>query len=151
MVESNAAATYNQYAHTAHAQSYAQASTSNVYPIGFDAAMFLRDAKSHFIRLQAAYDQKNLSDIRQFTAPVVFAEIQLQFQERGEQENITDVISLDAELLDIVSHGQSQIASVRFTGLLREDNHPVDTVLNEIWHFEKTSTASPWAVSGIQQ
>jgi predicted lipid-binding transport protein (Tim44 family) len=140
---------YNTYQQ--HAHDYSQASTSNVYPIGFDTNAFLRDAKSQFIRLQAAYDQKNLQDIRQFTAPVVFAEIQLQLQERGDQENITDVISLDAELLDIVAHGQSQIASVRFTGLLREDNHPVNTVLNEIWHFEKSGASSQWVVSGVQQ
>jgi predicted lipid-binding transport protein (Tim44 family) len=50
---------------------------SSHYPAGFDAADFIRNAKVQFIRLQAAYDTKNVSDLRDFTAPEVFAEIQM--------------------------------------------------------------------------
>jgi predicted lipid-binding transport protein (Tim44 family) len=139
---------FRQYANT---NQYSSGGANNVYPIDFDAAAFLREAKAQFIRLQAAYDQKNLQDIRQFTAPVVFAEIQLQLQERGDEPNVTEIISLNAELLDVVSEGFSQVASVRFSGLLREDNQPVSTVLKEVWHFEKSRTGTQWMVSGVEQ
>ena len=106
-------------------------SVSNVYPIGFDAATFLRNAKTQFIRLQAAYDQKNLNDIREFTTPEVFAEIQLQFQERGVLENITNVISLEAELLNVDQESQrisgadmqNMLAAVKFNGMIQEDRN----------------------------
>src|SRR5258706_352468 len=78
----------------------------NNWPVGFDATQFLRDAKLQFIRLQAAYDQKNLNDIREFTTPEVFAEIRLQFDERGIAENKTDVVSLEADLLDVENQSQ---------------------------------------------
>ena len=142
----------NQFQHRyANASHFTGGAATSTPPINFDEINFLREAKAQFIRLQAAYDQKNLQDIRQFTAPVVFAEIQLQLQERGDAENITEVVTLDAELLDAVVEDNSQIASIRFSGLVREDNQPVTTILNEIWHFQKLSSTTPWLVTGIQQ
>ena len=112
---------------------------------------FLREAKSLFIRLQAAYDQKNINDIHRFTDPSVFAEIQLQIQERGNDENITEVITLNAELLDATDEpGKSIVTSVRFTGLIREDKNASPLTLNEVWHFEKSNDNEPWKVVGIQ-
>ncbi|MDR3491833.1 MAG: Tim44-like domain-containing protein [Gammaproteobacteria bacterium] len=115
----------------------------------FDTEKFLREAKVDFIRMQAAYDNKNSADIREFTSPEVFAEIQLQFQERDSKENVTEVITLNAELLDASTEQQSTLASVRFTGMLREDHDPDMTSLNETWHFRKDN--SKWIVVGIQQ
>ena len=43
----------------------------------------MRSAKTSFIRLQAANDRKDLSDVREYTTPEMFAEISMQFQERG--------------------------------------------------------------------
>jgi predicted lipid-binding transport protein (Tim44 family) len=127
------------------------------YPDGFDADSFLRDAKVQFIRLQAAYDTKNLNDLREFTAPEIFAEIQMQLQERGGANNQTAVVHLEAELLDVsaepsfMQHADQErcVASVRFTGKLREDNDEVP--LNETWHFVKDNKNSRWLVAGVQQ
>lgn len=154
----------NNFAREAAAQfmdnnSRSYSSAINNYPVGFDAQSFLRDAKVQFIRLQAAYDQKNLNDIREFTSPEVFAEIQLQLQERGDAENKTDVISLEAELLDANTESQlvqntemqAMTASVRFKGMIQEDrNQPAQTV-NEIWHFKREVASLRWIVAGVQQ
>lgn len=128
------------------------------YPQGFDADTFLREAKVKFIRLQAAYDQKNLNDIRQFTSPEVYAEIQMQFNERGQENNHTEVISLNAELLDAGtepaymsnSNQPVAIASVRFTGLIKEEEQGIPQNLNETWHFRQESM-NHWIVTGLQQ
>ena len=125
-------------------------------PTGFDEANFLRDAKVLFMRLQTAYDQKNLTDIRQFTTPEVAAEIQIQFQERGDALNETEVTTLNAQLLDASTEAQmiSQTemqASVRFTGLIREDRSVTASSFNEIWHFRKDVGSARWLVTGIQQ
>ena len=91
-------------------------------PAGFDKTAMLRDAKVQFIRLQAAYDTKNLSDLREFTTPEVYAEIQLQFQERNDAHNVTEVIKLEADLLDVTTELQDTIASVSFSGLRSEEH-----------------------------
>ncbi|MBV9576919.1 MAG: Tim44 domain-containing protein [Gammaproteobacteria bacterium] len=131
--------------------SFAATTPVNQYPIGFDAQNFLRDAKVQFMRLQAAYDQKNLNDIREFTMPEIFAEIQLQLQERGNEENKTNVMSLEAELLNVEnSEMQSAVASVRFTAMIQENNEAAAQV-KEIWHFKKEMGRQHWLVAGIQQ
>jgi predicted lipid-binding transport protein (Tim44 family) len=125
-------------------------------PLGFDTDAFLRDAKVQFIRLQAAYDTKNLNDIREFTTPEIFGEIQMQLQERGDAKNETVVIQLEAELLDVstgpsfMQHANEEryIATVRFTGKLREETEEVP--LNETWHFSKDGNTR-WLVAGVQQ
>lgn len=121
-----------------------------VYPAGFTPENFLREAKVTFNRLQAAYDQKNLPDLSDFTAPEVFAEIKMQLDEQGDAPNKTEVIKLDAELLDVTRQSNSWIASVRFTGSIKENEEPI-TQLDEIWHFRQFGTSAQWVVGGIQQ
>lgn len=123
---------------------------TSTYPADFEPETFLRDAKVMFIRLQAAYDQKNRQDLIAFTAPEVFAEIEMQFTERGDEPNITDVINLDAQLLDVSKQADSMMASVRFTGSLKENTDPV-MQLDEIWHFRQFPGNNNWVVGGIQQ
>lgn len=121
------------------------------YPAGFDESTFLRDARAQFFRLQTAYDQKNLSDLREFTTPEVFAEIQVQLHERGNEENITEVVTLASELLDAKTELQTIISSVRFSGSIREDQNKAAEPFEETWHFKKDSTHQRWLVAGIQQ
>lgn len=150
-----------QFMRNASQQAHSTASntTSNIYPIGFDASAFLRDAKVQFIRMQAAYDQKNLSDIREFTTPEVFAEIQLQLQERGNTDNHTNVMTLEAELLDVENASQlvagadmqTMLASVRFNALIQENRDEPAANTTEIWHFKKEIANQRWLVAGVQQ
>lgn len=129
---------------------YQPSSSPAAYPAGFSAEAFLREAKIKFIRLQAAYDQKNLQDLRDFTAPEVFGEIKMQLDERGDALNTTEVLGLNAELLDVSNQVDSYIASVRFTGRIIEDNNPPAS-FDEIWHFRQFSPRGEWVVGGIQQ
>lgn len=125
-------------------------STPASFPPGFSAEPFLRDAKIKFIRLQAAYDQNNLQDLRDFTAPEVFGEIKMQLDERGNEPNTTEVLEIHAELLDVSHQVDSYMASVRFTGRVIEDHNP-PTSIDEIWHFRQFSPQGEWVVGGIQQ
>ncbi|WP_298622204.1 Tim44 domain-containing protein [uncultured Legionella sp.] len=119
-------------------------------PADFVPDSFLRQAKVNFLRLQAAYDQKNIQDIQAFTLPEIVAEIQMQFDERGDAPNKTEVINLNAELLDVSKQTMSTIASVRFTGSIKE-NDEAFAPLDEIWHFYQFTNSKEWVVSGIQQ
>jgi len=116
----------------------------------FAGESFLRNAKICFIRLQTAYDQKNLQDLNSFTLPEVFAEIKMQLDERGDEPNHTEVVQLNAELLDASRQANSNLACVRFTGSIKENNEPSNP-LDEIWHFRQFDNDKLWLVAGIQQ
>lgn len=129
-----------------------QANASNSIPQGFPVDSFLRNAKASFIRLQAANDKKDINDVREYTTPEVFAEISMQMQERGNTPQTTEIISINAELLEVANEGGYSIASVRFTGQLRENNGIIENI-DETWHIQKqmSDTLEKWLLAGIQQ
>lgn len=119
-------------------------------PADFDVAGFERNAKVNYIRLQAANDTGNLDDIRQFTSPEMFAELQMDIRDRNGATQHTEVLTLDAQVLEVVEDGPLYVVSVRFTGELREDG--VTGPVNEIWHLTKPRQGQGgWILSGIQQ
>lgn len=131
--------------------STAPAHAANAFPPGFDADAFAREAKVNFIRLQAAFDAANLDDIREFTSPEVFAEIRMQLSERSTSVQPTDVMALDATVLEATDESDRHIVSVRFTGQVREDGE-APAALDEVWHLAKpVSGAGGWIIVGIQQ
>lgn len=113
----------------------------------FDEPAFLRQAKGTFLRLQAAYDSKNLSDIMQFTLPQIFAEVKLQLDERGNSQNVTEVVNLNAEIASY----EPTFISVRFNGLIKEEINEPAQAFTEIWHFQQDEHSGQWKVAGIQQ
>jgi predicted lipid-binding transport protein (Tim44 family) len=125
--------------------------TGNI-PADFPIDSFLRSAKTSFIRLQAANDRKDLNDIREYTTPEMFAEISMQLQERDNTTQKTDVIAINAQLLEVANEGDWAIASTRFTGQLSENNGTPENV-DEIWHVQKNlrDDKAVWLLSGIQQ
>ena len=121
-------------------------------PADFDVEGFLRQAKLNFVRLQAANDKGDVEDIRQFTSPEVFAEIRMQLQERGGETQHIDIVQLDAALLDLVTENDQYIASVRFSGLLREEVTAAPAPFDEVWHLAKPVSGNRgWVIAGIQQ
>lgn len=127
------------------------APTRNI-PADFDVEGFLRQAKLNFVRLQAANDRGDMDDIREFTSPEMFAEIKMQYQERGSKPQETDVMQLNAELLEVVTEDGRHIASVHFSGQLREEANAAPEAFAETWHLVKPVDGSRgWNVAGIQQ
>ena len=105
-----------------------------------------------FIRMQAANDAADLEDLRQFATPEMFATFRLDLQERGNSKQQTDVVQLDAQVLDVAEEPTRQIVSVRFHGLVREDLDAPATPFDEIWHLVKPTDGSrEWAIAGITQ
>ena len=121
-------------------------------PASFDSAGFERVAKMIFIRMQAASDIGDLDDLRSFTTPEMFAMARLDLQERGEKPQRTDVVRVDAQVLDVAHEAERQIVSVRFHGQLREDTGGPLVDFDEIWHLTKPADDSrSWAIAGIEQ
>ncbi|HEU0188261.1 MAG TPA: Tim44-like domain-containing protein [Gallionellaceae bacterium] len=121
-------------------------------PADFPLEAFLRSAKMSFIRLQAANDRKDLNDVREYTTPEMYAEVSMQFSERGNAAQTTEVVNVNAELLEVATENDLAIASVRMTGQLRENNGPAES-FDEIWHVQKNlkDSKSVWLLAGIQQ
>lgn len=121
-------------------------------PADFDVPGFLRNAKTYFIRLQAAWDKADVNDIREFTTPEMFGELRLQLQERGASPNNTDVVSLNAELLGIETAANDYLASVKFSGMMKEAENAPAEPFAEIWNLSKPlSGQGGWLLAGIQQ
>ena len=119
-------------------------------PAGFDAAGFTRIAKMIFIRMQAANDEANLDDLRKFTTPELFASLRLDLQERGTAKQQTDVMQLDAEVVDTAQEQGQWVVSVRFHGLIREEIDQGAQPFDELWHLVKPLNDSrDWAIAGI--
>jgi predicted lipid-binding transport protein (Tim44 family) len=121
-------------------------------PTDFDTAGFERNAKVKFIRLQAANDAGDLDDIRRFTTPEMFAELKIDLAERGTASQKTDVVSINANVIDVEEDADRYLVSVRFTGVTRDGTNEPDESFDEVWHLMKSRQGSNgWVLSGIQQ
>lgn len=122
-------------------------------PADFKVAPFLRNAKVSFIRLQAAHDAGDINDIREYTTSEMLAEISMDINEYGLNQKKTEVMSIDADLLDVETTDDLAVASVRFNGQLRQGSEGEPEDFDETWYVQKDlkDADSVWLLAGIQQ
>lgn len=121
-------------------------------PAGFDVAGFLRGAKLNYMKLQIANDQGNLEELREFTSDALFEELKKEVLARGNQKQQTEVLALNADLLEVVTEGDQHWASVRFSGTVRESPGEAPIGFEEVWNLAKpVSGPQGWQLAGIQQ
>lgn len=122
-------------------------------PADFKVEPFLRNAKASFMRLQTAHDQGDINEIRDYTTPEMLAEISEQIKERGSAQQKTEVMFIDANLLEVETSNDVAVASVRFTGQLRDGPDGEPEAFDEIWHVQKDlkDPNATWLLAGIQQ
>ena len=117
-------------------------------PPSFDAAGFLRAAKSNFIKLQIANDAGRLEEIREFTTNDMFDELRTDV--RAGQH--TDVVTLNADLLELATEKGQHWASVHFSGMMRETPGTEPVGFEEVWNLVKpVDGSSGWLLAGIHQ
>jgi predicted lipid-binding transport protein (Tim44 family) len=125
--------------------------TALPYPPGFEPGPFIAQAKQQFRRLQAAYDRGDRALLADVTTPQMQAEIARDLDARGAHVP-TDVVTLDADVVEVVQEGDRFVASVRFHGTLREDGSATPQPFEELWHLVKpVDGSSGWLLAGIQQ
>ncbi len=136
---------------TAAAAAAAAATAAPVsLPGGMATADFERLAKMVFIRMQAANDAGNVDDLRKFTTPELFASLRLDLQERGATQQQTDVVQIDAQVVEVAQDKGQDIVSVRFHGLIREAADAGAEPFNELWHLVRPADGQgDWAIAGI--
>lgn len=124
-------------------------------PAGFDAQAFVTAAKSHFVTLQDAWDRSDLATLRSMMTDEMLAEIRRQLDERERsapgQPNRTEVAMLEAQLLGIEELGDEYMASVEFSGMIREEPSAGPSPFREVWNLTKPKHgAGGWLVAGVQ-
>jgi predicted lipid-binding transport protein (Tim44 family) len=128
----------------------ASAPAAITLPGGMAADDFERLAKMVFIRMQAANDAGNVDDLRKFTTPELFASLRLDLQERGAAKQQTDVVQIDAQVVETAQEKGQDIVTVRFTGLIREAADAGAEPFNELWHLVRPADGGgDWAIAGI--
>jgi predicted lipid-binding transport protein (Tim44 family) len=124
-------------------------------PAGFDVDSFLSASKTNFINLQAAWDRSDIPSLRAMMTDEMLAQIKTQLAEReqhtGGTPNQTEVVMLEAHLLGIEELDQAYMASVEFSGLIREDVSAGPNPFREVWNITRPK-AGPggWLVAGVQ-
>ena len=125
---------------------------SSAVPAGFDTAGFLRAAKLNFVKLQVANDVGELEEIREFTTREMFDELRQDILTRGAEAQQTDVVALNADLLEVATENNRHWASVRFSGMVRETPGTAPVGFEEVWNLVKPADGSSgWLLAGIQQ
>lgn len=124
-------------------------------PADFDTAGFLTSAKRNFMTLQVAWDRSDIATLRSMMTDAMLSEIQTQLAERevhrGSQPNQTDVVMLEAQLLGIEDVGNAYLASVEFSGMIREEPSAGPSPFREVWNMTKpTNGSTGWLVAGVQ-
>ncbi len=121
-------------------------------PPGFDQEEFLNGAKAIFSRLQSAWDKRDMEDLRQFTVPAVWAEIQRQ-AEAEPRSGRTEVLLVNARLLEVRPMEGRLVASVLYDVMMRERAEEQTKQVRELWHFsrEESQPESFWVLEGLQQ
>jgi predicted lipid-binding transport protein (Tim44 family) len=124
-------------------------------PAGFDVEGFVSAAKQNFVHLQDAWDRSDIPALRAMMTDTMLAEIKVQLAEREAQApgqvNKTEVVSLQAQLLGIEELENEYLASVEFTGMIREDPSAGPSPFREIWNMGRPKQGEMgWLVAGVQ-
>lgn len=122
-------------------------------PAGFDAAAFLNASKTNFVALQEAWNRSDVASLRAMMTDEMVTQIQTQLAEReaGHSGAATEVVMLDARLLGIEDQGDGFMASVEFSGLLREEPSAGPSPFRELWSITRPKSGeASWLVAGVQ-
>ncbi|QHI97841.1 TIM44-like domain-containing protein [Xylophilus rhododendri] len=139
----------------ASSQSALSGSQSWGVPEGFDTEGFLTAAKRNFVLLQDAWDRADIPTLRTMMTDSMVEEIRVQLNEReaqsGGKPNKTEVVMLESTLLGIEDAGADYLASVEFSGVIREDPSAGPSPFREVWNMAKPKDGkSGWLVAGVQ-
>jgi predicted lipid-binding transport protein (Tim44 family) len=105
------------------------------------------------VRMQESWSSRDLEDIATFATPELMSEVRRQTAEDSEPLQ-TEVLLVNARLLEVRRDVDQSVATVYFDVLMREDpaqSQPIQA--REVWHFVRNESAEgdTWRLDGIQQ
>ncbi len=122
-------------------------------PADFNSVAFLQEAKKQFVLIQDLWDKGDTAQLRHYLTDDLVRELTPQIEGQSGRTK-TEVVLLNAELLGmekITDAGfDGHLASVRFSGMLREEANQAAFRFEEVWNLYKADN-SGWLLAGIQQ
>jgi hypothetical protein len=119
-------------------------------PAGLDGDAVLDAARGRFMRLQAAWDAGDISTLKSLTTPEMLEELLHVLTARGDAGSRTDVITLHAELLGLEELSAAYLASVEFSGLIRESAEHGAVPFRELWMLACMKDEASWRLARQQ-
>ena len=122
-------------------------------PSGFDTVAFLHTSKANFVVLQDAWNRSDIASLRAMMTGGMLDQIQGQLAERevSREGAATEVVMLEARLLGIDELDNEFMASVEFSGMLREDPAAGPNPFRELWSITRSKAGDAgWLVAGVQ-
>jgi len=124
-------------------------------PADFDTEGFLRASKANFVKLQDAWDRADVPALRAMMTDEMVEQIQAQLTEREAQAGSptaqTEVVMLEAQLLGIEELDHEYMASVEFSGMIREEPSAGPNPFREVWNITRPKQGTGgWLVAGVQ-
>ena len=111
----------------------------------------LRVARQSFVEMQAAWDRADLGALRQLTTEPLLEDLRDQLAQRGPHPNRTEVVRLDARLLALEELHEAFVASVEFSGLIREQTDAGACPFRELWLLANVKAAGRgWQLARVQ-
>jgi predicted lipid-binding transport protein (Tim44 family) len=125
--------------------------TRKPLPQGFDAAAFAAEAKRKYVEIQRSYDDADRAALSSVMTADMATEIGRELDNRG-LHHPTEIVTLDADVLDVSTEEDKYWISVRFTGQVKEDGEPFPHSIDEVWNLTKpVKGGSGWLLAGISQ
>lgn len=114
-------------------------------------AAVLAAARRCFIELQSAWDAGDVERMRAHTSMEMLDELLQELPNRGSGTNRTDVLTLHATLLVLERIGTRWVASVEFSGMIRESVDDGAKPFREVWMLMCLDAAEPqWRLARQQ-
>lgn len=116
-----------------------------------DVEDLLRLARASFLQLQAAWDRADLTVLGDLATGPLLQDLQHQLALRGPGANVTEVVELDARLLSLEDLREAFVASVEFSGLIRERLGSAAAPFRELWLLADVKAAGlGWKLARVQ-
>ncbi len=116
-----------------------------------DIEELLRLARLSFVQMQAAWDRADLQALGLMASAPLLAELREQLSQRGPGSNHTEVLQLEARLLELAELGEAFVASVEFSGLIRERLDCAAAPFRELWLLANDKRAGRgWQLACVQ-
>ena len=116
-----------------------------------DVDELLRLARMSFVQMQAAWDRADLQALGLMASPPLLDDLREQLLQRGPGGNHTEVLELEARLLELAELREAFVASVEFSGLIREQLDSAAAPFRELWLLANDKRAGQgWQLARVQ-
>ncbi len=120
-----------------------------------ETAAFIAQARNCFVAMQQAWDEADIARLRAMMTQEMADTLNDRLLERAEQgpsPQAAEIVVLEARFLDMEQTQNQRIASVEFSGMVREAQTLAPAPFREIWDMTQSrdDPGACWLVAGVE-